>query len=47
MIEFITQNKTQVLAAVLALSELLALIPALKSNSIVQLIFNTLKKLKR
>ena len=40
------ENETLViiLAALLAVSEALALIPALKSNSILQFVINTLKK---
>lgn len=41
------ENETLViiLAALLAVSEALALIPALKSNSILQFVINTIKKL--
>jgi hypothetical protein len=35
-----------ILAALLAVSEVLALIPALKSNSVLQLVVNILKKAK-
>ena len=40
MIEFIIANKTLFLGAGLALSELLAVMPFIKSNSIGQLIVN-------
>lgn len=41
MIEFIVANKALVLGAGLAVSELLAVIPFIKSNSVGQLIVNT------
>lgn len=44
--EFLLANKLVILAFALALSELLALIPSVKSNSIFQLISNGIKKLK-
>jgi hypothetical protein len=46
VIEWIVLNKEPLLVAGLALSELLALIPAVKSNSIFQAIYNGLKKLR-
>lgn len=46
MIEFITLHGLEILAALLALSEILALIPGVKSNSIFQLIVGGLVKLK-
>jgi hypothetical protein len=38
-------NLTIILAALLAVSEVLALIPSLKANSILTLVVNVLKKL--
>ena len=46
MIQFITENKAVLLGAALALSELLALIPSVKANSIFQLVFGWLKSSK-
>ena len=43
--EFIQQNLVVILGALLALSEALALIPGLKSNSILQAIVNGVKSL--
>lgn len=45
--QFIQENSVVLLSAALALSEVLALIPAVKSNSIFQLIFGWLKKTKK
>lgn len=45
MIEFIQANAEIILGALLALSELLALIPGVKSNSIFTLIVNAIKSL--
>ena len=47
MLEVITksENVTLVLAALLAISEALALIPGVQSNSVFQLITNGIKKL--
>jgi hypothetical protein len=44
--EFILAHKIEVLAVALAVSELLACIPKFKSNSILELIINGLKKIK-
>lgn len=41
------QNIIIVLAALLAVSEALALIPSVKSNSVFQLVFNALKSFKK
>lgn len=43
---FIVENKTAILVGLLGISELLALMPKVKSNSVFQLIVNTLSKLK-
>ena len=43
--EFILSHKTEVLAFAFALSELLALIPGVKANSVFQLVFNALAKI--
>ena len=43
--EVIIANKTVILGALLAFSELLALIPSVKSNSIFQLVVNLFKGL--
>lgn len=43
MIQFLHDNGMVILGALLAVSESLALIPALKSNSILQLVINLLK----
>lgn len=45
MIQFLIDNKVVLLGALLAISEALALIPAIKSNSIVQLIISSIKKM--
>jgi cell division protein ZapA (FtsZ GTPase activity inhibitor) len=43
--EFLSTNAVIILAALLALSELLGLVPAIKANSIFGLIVSGLKKL--
>ena len=43
---FISTNKAVILACLLAVSELLALIPSVKSNSVFQLVVNGLKKIQ-
>lgn len=43
--EVIVANKVVVLGFLLALSEVLALIPAVKSNSVFQLVINLFKKI--
>jgi hypothetical protein len=42
--DFILANKVVILAFAFALSEVLGLIPNIKSNSIFQLVYNGLKK---
>jgi len=42
--EFIIANKVVLLAFAFALSEVLALVPSIKSNSIFQLAYNGIKK---
>lgn len=42
-IDFILANKVIILAALLAISELLALIPGVKANSVFQAIVNGIK----
>lgn len=44
--EVIIANKEVILIFLLALSELLALIPSIKANSVFQLVVSGLKKLK-
>ena len=44
--DIILAHKTEILAVLLAVSELLAAIPAVKSNSVFQLVFGVLKKIK-
>lgn len=44
--EIIVANKEVILVFFLALSEVLALMPQVKSNSIFQLVFTGLKKIK-
>lgn len=44
--DFIQENWVIVLGALLAISEVLALIPGIKANSVFQLIFNVLLSLK-
>jgi hypothetical protein len=44
LIQFLLDHKTVELAVMFALSEALAVIPAVKSNSIFQLVFGWLKK---
>lgn len=44
MLDFILANKLVILGALFGLSELLALIPAVKSNSVFQLVYNLIKK---
>lgn len=46
MLEFIFANKVIILAALFAISEVLALIPALKSNSVFTFIYNAIVWLK-
>lgn len=43
--DFILANKVTILAFALALSEILALIPSVKSNSVFELIVNLIKKI--
>lgn len=43
--EFLVANKVVLLGFLLALSEVLALIPSVKSNSVFQLVVNFVKKL--
>lgn len=45
MMEFIQANWAIIASVLLGISELLALIPAFKSNSILQLILNAVKSL--
>lgn len=45
--EFIINNLTVILIALWAISEVLALIPNIKSNSVFQLIYNSLQRFKR
>lgn len=47
MLQFIIDNKEVFLGLALAVSEALALIPSVKSNSIFQLLFGWLKKEKK
>lgn len=44
-IQFITEHGTVIVAALLAVSEVLALIPAVKSNSVFEVIVGVLQKL--
>lgn len=44
--DVVLENKEVILIALLALSEVLALIPSVKANSVWQLIVGFLKKLK-
>jgi hypothetical protein len=44
MINLITENWGIIAGALVAVSEALSLIPSIKSNGIIQLILNTLKK---
>jgi Mg2+/citrate symporter len=46
MLELIIANKLVIVTALLAVSEVLALVPGVKSNSIFQLVFSALKKVK-
>lgn len=46
MIQFLIDNKVVVLGFLFALSEVLALIPSVKANSIFQVIFDLLGKAK-
>jgi len=45
--QFIINNQTAILGALLAVSELLANIPAVKANSIFQLLFSWLQSTKK
>lgn len=45
MIAFFQANAALILGALLALSEVLALIPGVKANSVFQMIYNFLKSL--
>lgn len=47
MIEFLQNNYVALLVALLALSEVLALIPSVKSNSVFTLVYNLLKSLAK
>lgn len=42
--DFILAHKVEILGFLLALSELLALIPSIKANSVFQLLVNLIKK---
>ena len=44
MLEVAVQHKAEILGLLLAISELLALIPQVKANSLAQLIFSMIKK---
>jgi hypothetical protein len=44
MLEVIVANKVIILGFLLALSEVLALIPSIKANSVFQIIVNAIKK---
>lgn len=44
MIEFLMANKTVILGVLFAVSEVLALLPGVKSNSVFTLIYNLLAK---
>lgn len=46
MLEVIVANKVIIVSALLAISELLALVPGIQSNSIFQLVVGALKKIK-
>lgn len=46
MLQVIVENKVVILGVLFALSEALALIPSVKSNSVFQLVFNIIKKAK-
>lgn len=46
MLEVIVANKLVIVSALLAISELLALVPGIQSNSIFQLVVGALKKVK-
>lgn len=43
---FFTANQSVIVLGLLAVSELLALVPGVKANSIFELVVNALKKLK-
>ncbi len=47
MLQFIQDNSAVLLGAALAISEVLALIPSVKSNSLFQLLTSWLKKSKK
>ena len=47
MIQFFIDNKGVILGGLLALSELLALMPGIKANSIFQLVVGLLMKAKK
>ena len=44
MLEVIVANKVIILGFLLALSEVLALIPSIKANSVFQILVNAIKK---
>lgn len=46
LMSFFSSNSVVLLGAALAVSEALALIPSLKSNSILQLVINAIKSLE-
>lgn len=45
MLQFVQANAVLILSILLGLSETLALIPAIKSNSVFQLVYEFIKKL--
>ena len=46
IIQWLLDHKVEVLLALLALSEVLALVPAIKANSVFQLVWGWLKGIK-
>lgn len=46
MLSVIVENKEVILVALLAVSEVLALVPSVKANSVFQLVWSGLKKVK-
>jgi hypothetical protein len=46
VIAFVVENKLVIVGFLFAASEVLALVPSIKSNSVFQLIYNGLKKIK-
>lgn len=45
MLDFILSHKAEIFGALFALSEVIGLVPSIKSSSIFEMVYKTLKKL--